>query len=155
LRGDLGERFVFNGPLRLKRDAFRPFERSALARGEDAGLTPDGEQIEFLGRRACLARVVQVILHAKGAAVDLRNADLHHLNQIGLKARLPDCVRYPRHARRHFRNDLLKRLPVDARSRFFLRVHGRPVQSDVSGGCAEASGTYSCDMAGGTFSGAF
>ena len=101
--------------LREQGDVFGPVEGGGFARGVDAGLAPGGEQVELLGRDVELARVVEVVLDAEGAAVELRSADLDELADFGLDAGVLERVLDGGHAGGEFGHDLLKVLPVEAR----------------------------------------
>jgi hypothetical protein len=61
---------------------------------EDAGLFPCRHQIELLLRHAELARDIEMDLQAEGAVVELRNAQLHQLDDLLVD---PGVVGLPAH----------------------------------------------------------
>src|SRR5690606_40579905 len=72
------------------RSGFRPRERGALPFAVDGRFAPGGEEIQPLLGLATGARVLRMHVEAVAAAVDLRCADLHELEQCGLEARAID-----------------------------------------------------------------
>lgn len=65
-----------------------PGQGGALAWGEVRGFLPDAERLQALLGLAGLARVVGVHVHAVGAAVDLRGAQIDQFDQRTLQAGL-------------------------------------------------------------------
>src|SRR5689334_15933362 len=59
-----------------------PSQRRAFARGELRRLAPDHHEIDLVAGYAQPFRLQNMILNAKGAAVDLRGAYLHKLEQL-------------------------------------------------------------------------
>ena len=68
--------FVGDVVLRETRQQFGPGECSLFAIRVDAGLAPDGKEVELGSGDAHLAGFVKVLLGAESATVDLRSADL-------------------------------------------------------------------------------
>ena len=66
-------------------------QRRALALVEEvAGLAPAGDDVQALGPLAAGDRVAAVHVHAVGAAVHLRDAELEELLQLRIEAGLAD-----------------------------------------------------------------
>jgi len=68
-------------------DRFRPLERGALALGVERGFAPGVQRVEALLGFPGVAGVLGVHVDAVGAAVDLRGAGLHELEEPGLDRR--------------------------------------------------------------------
>nr|KGD11541.1 hypothetical protein DO63_5965 [Burkholderia pseudomallei] len=76
--------------VRDERHRLGPFERRAFAVGEERRFAPDDDRREAALGFAVLARVARVHVDAVRAAVDLRGAQPHELDQRRLQPALRD-----------------------------------------------------------------
>ncbi len=82
------EQAVRQRPLTEAGELLGPGQGGALARGEVGGFLPDAERLQTLLGLAGLARVVGMHVHAVGATVDLRSAQVDQFDQRAFQAGL-------------------------------------------------------------------
>src|SRR5258708_37118265 len=107
-------------------DAFGPIECGGFASREDARFAPCGEQVELGCGYSQLARVVEMILHAICATIELRNAHFDHLEKLELDTGFAQSVGHSGYAGPDFGNDLVKSFPVETSAGCFSVGHGFP-----------------------------
>src|SRR5581483_2483386 len=71
---------------------FGPFQRRAFAVREERGFPPDYQRVEALLGFAAGSRVLRVHVYAVGAAIHLRRAHLHQINQCRVEAGVVDIT---------------------------------------------------------------
>src|SRR3954447_4894676 len=94
--------------LSNERDMLCPVESSLFAVTVDSGLAPCRKQVKLGRRHIELASVVEVILNAKCATIQLRDANLEEFEQFGLDPGLTQSMAYRGHSGAHLRNDALE-----------------------------------------------
>ncbi|KGD51235.1 hypothetical protein DP43_5189 [Burkholderia pseudomallei] len=81
MRLQMRERFVARVRVRNPRDAFRPLQRGALAGVEEGRLAPAGDRVQMPLVDAELHEIAPVHVDAVRAAVDLRDAQKHQIDE--------------------------------------------------------------------------
>src|SRR3954471_24907123 len=92
---------------------FSPAECSGFSVTVYARFAPGGQQVQLGCRDVQLARIVEMVLNAESATVDLRCTDLQQLDEVGLNAGLAQCLTDGGHAGAHLRDDALEDSVVD------------------------------------------
>src|SRR3569833_1030206 len=114
MRRDARGRVVVDVMLSYKRDMLGPVECSGFSITVDARFAPGGEKVELGCGNVELASVIQMILNAESATVDLRCTDLQQFDEFGLYAGFAQCVTDRGHAGAHLGDDALKDRIVDS-----------------------------------------
>ena len=92
-RGRRLVRAVRNTVVAEPRHGFRPGERRLFLLAEDlASLTPGGDEDEMLDRQSGLEEIARMRVDAIGAPVDLRDAQVHEIDQPRGKPRLANIA---------------------------------------------------------------